>query len=314
MTPRFPLTAATQSSASALCRGAAAVADAEPGVAAVPPQSNTARTQPKRRKSKHSGGIAGDRKRRRSSQQRGGGGGGGGGGAGFLAPSEVAEGDRDLVAALLRQSPVTDCRLCKTELRVCYLDTTQMMLLCPTQGCGFPFRAADMEAFIHGWHDEHSHRDPDPDPQPHPLRGAGAWSPTAAHSEHQSAPPGVDTGPFGTAKAMGRPGVVTQNDFLDGINDIISGSTETTDAVLAPAPPGDGSDDIFASIDELLGPMVAASAPGPTPSRSTSWLVDTTATASSSAAPARETSPRSPTKPKKKGWSMDSEDDWGFVR
>ena len=216
------------------------------------------------------------RKRRRSFQH------------GFRKKSEVAEGDRDLVAALLRQSPVTTCRICKTELRVCYLDTTEMMLLCPAQGCGFPFRAADMEAFMYGWHDEHSHRDQDPG-QEEPPGDAGASTPTAAHSNHQPA----------AAADMGSPGgAATQCDILDGINDIIAnmssepephaiaGSTLTMHAAPAPA----------------LGPTPASAAAA------------TTAAITASAAVARGVSSRAslqpPTEPKKGGWSMDSQDDW----
>ena len=271
----------THTSASSSSRGGA---DTGPGVAAVPPQPNTPRAQPKRRNSKPvAGGMShgSSQKRRRSSQH------------GFRKKSEVAEGDRDLVAALLRQSPATTCRICKTELRVCYLDTTQMMMLCPAQGCGFPFRAADMEAFMYSWHDEHSHRDQDEDPlqeeEPPGGAGAGASTPTAIHSKHQPA----------AATDMGSPGgAATQNDILDGINDMIAnmssepqphaiaGSTLTMDAALAPAP-------------------------GPTPAGATAA---TTAVTTASPAVARGASSRAslqpPTEPKKGGWSMDSQDDW----
>ena len=262
------------SASSSSSRGGAVAAGTGPGVAAVPPQPNTPRAQSKRRTSKPAAG--GSQKRRRSSQH------------GFRKKSEVAEGDRDLVAALLRQSPATSCRICKTELRVCYLDTTEMMLLCPAQGCGFPFRAADMEAFMYGWHDEHSHRDQDPG-QEEPPGDAGASTPTAAHSNHQPA----------AAADMGSPGgAATQCDILDGINDIIAnmssepephaiaGSTLTMHAAPAPA----------------LGPTPASAAAA------------TTAAITASAAVARGVSSRAslqpPTEPKKGGWSMDSQDDW----
>lgn len=257
-------------------------ADTGPGVAAVPPQPNTPRAQPKRHKPKpvaDGASHGSSQKRRRSSQH------------GFRKKSEVAEGDRDLVAALLRQSPATTCRICKTELRVCYLDTTQMMLLCPAQGCGFPFRATDMEAFMYGWHDEHSHRDQDQDPrqEEEPPGGADASTPTAMHSKHRPA----------AAADMGSPGgAATQNDILDGINDIIAnmssepqphaiaGSTLATNAALVPAP-------------------------GPTPAGATAA---TTAVATASPAVVRGASSRAslqpPTEPKKGGWSMDSQDDW----